>query len=207
MSWMSRRRVWRIVIAPVVVIALSFAYVTFAHHDARPQHAVHLSASDLLLAATQATRGIFLEYDGVTGPPSTNHANHARLTSVAFSVKRPVTFTPGEGRAVAPTSVGEIRITKVFDKYSTPLIHESLSGGGTHNAIIYFMNVNAAGAAFEYLEFDLTDVLVSSYSMSSGGGVPTEAMTLNFTKFVVKAHVAGSPAQALTYDISLGRVS
>jgi type VI secretion system secreted protein Hcp len=207
MEWISGRRAWRVALAPVVVIALFLGYVTLAQHDAKPARSVHLSAQDLLLAATQARKGIFLEYDGITAAPSTNHAGHAQLHSFSFGVKRAVGLAPGAGREAGSPSISEIRVTKLSDKFSVPLLHESVAGVGSKNAIVYFTNLTAAGVPFDYLEFDMQNVLISSFSFSSGGDVPTETITFNFTKITVKAHFAGSPQQILTYDLLLGKVA
>ena len=208
MAWISGRRAWRAsALAPVVVIVLFLGYVTFAHHDAKPARSVHLSAQDLLLAATQARKGIFLEYDGITGAPSTNHASHAQLRSFSFGVKRAIGLSPGAGREAGSPSIGEIRVTKLSDRYSVPLLHESVVGGGSKSAIVYFTNLNAAGLPVDYLEFDMQNVLISSFSFSSGGDVPTETISFNFTKITVKAHFGGLPQQTLSYDLLLGKTA
>jgi type VI secretion system secreted protein Hcp len=207
MGWISGRRAWRVAIAPVVAIALFLGYVSFAHHDTKPARSAHVSAEDLLLAATQARKGISLEYDGITGPPSTNHINHAQLLSFSFGIKRAIGVSPGAGRQAGAPSIGEIRVTKRSDKYSVPLLHESVAGQGSKNAIVYFTNLTAAGVPFDYLEFDMQNVLISSFSFSSGGDVPTEAITFNFTKITVKAHFTGSPQQIVAYDLLAGTVA
>jgi type VI secretion system secreted protein Hcp len=206
MGWISGRRAWRVAVVPVVVVALFVGYAAFGNHDAKPR-SVHLTAQDLLLAATQARKGISLEYDGITGPPSTNHTNHAVLHSFSFSVKRPVAVTPGSPRETGAPSISEIRITKSSDKYSALLLRESLVGTGAKNAVIYFTNLTAAGVPFDYLEFDLENVLVSSFSMSSGGDVPTETLTLNFTKITMKAHFPGTTQQIVSFDLQTLRAA
>src|SRR5262245_38825109 len=200
MGWISGRRAWRVAIAPVVAVALFVGYVAFAHHDAKPARSAHVTAEDLLLAATQATKGIFLQYDGITGVPNTNHVNHAPLRSFSLGVTRAIGTSPA-GREAANPKVSEIKVTKLSDKYSVPLLHESLTGGGTRNAIVYFTNLTAAGVPFDYLEFDMKNVLISSYSMSSGGGQPVEALSFNFTQITMKAHYPGTALQVLTFNL------
>jgi type VI secretion system secreted protein Hcp len=58
-----------------------------------------------------------------------------------------------------------------------------------------------------YLQFTLTNCLVSGYSLSSGGDRPTESVQLNFTKVEFKntgmgaANETGSPDTA-SYDMT-----
>jgi type VI protein secretion system component Hcp len=204
MGWTSGRA-WRVAIAPVVAVALFLGYVAFAHHDAKPARSAQVTADDLLLAATQATKGVFLQYDGITAPPGTNHTNHALLRSFSFGVTRAI-GTGAAGREAGSPKVSEIRITKLSDKFSVPLFHESLTGNGSRGAIIYFTNLTAAGVPFDYLEFDLKNVLVSSYSLNSGGAQPVEAMTFNFTQITMKAHFPGTAQQILTFNLEQSAV-
>jgi type VI secretion system secreted protein Hcp len=207
MGWISGRRVWRVAVAPLVAGALFLGFVAFGHGDSKPARSAHVSAEDLLLAATQARKGISLEYDGITGPPSANHTAHAVLRSFSFGVTRPVgSVTGAAGREAGSPSLSDIRVTKLSDKYSVPLFREALAGGGAKNAIIYFTNLTAAGVPFDYLEFDLTNVLVSNFSFSSGGDVPAESFSLNFTKITMKAHFPGTTQQILTYDLTTARL-
>jgi type VI protein secretion system component Hcp len=200
MGWISGRRAWRVAVAPVVAIALFLGYVAFSHHDAKPVRSAHVTAEDLLLAATQARKGVFLQYDGITGVPSANHTNHALLRSFSFGVTRAI-GTGATGREASSLKVSEIRISKLSDKYSVPLFHESLTGTGARGAIIYFTNLTAAGVPFDYLEFDLKNVLISSFSMSSAGGEPVESMSFNFTQITMKAHYPGTAQQVLTFNL------
>jgi type VI secretion system secreted protein Hcp len=123
-----------------------------------------------------------------------------RCDPSGFGVTRAI-GTGATGRAAGSPHVSEVKITKLSDKYSAPLFHESLTGDGTHGAIIYFTNLNAAGVPFDYLEFDLKNVLISSYSMSSGGDRPVEALSFNFTEITMKAHFPGNPQQVVTFNL------
>jgi type VI secretion system secreted protein Hcp len=67
------------------------------------------------------------------------------------------------------------------------------------------------GEALEtYMSYELSNSLISGYSMSSGGDRPSESVSFNFTKIEMKytpydnEHKAQSPIPA-GYDISLGK--
>src|SRR5437773_460675 len=74
------------------------------------------TASDLLKIASTAHAGIFLQFDGVTGPPAGQHGNHAEVSSMAFGVGRAATISSGV-RSVSAPSVSEISVTHAADKY------------------------------------------------------------------------------------------
>src|SRR5262249_28578079 len=148
METTARHFTWRLVIAPVVAIALAIAGVVFvaskghAHRGAHAVHSRHFDADDLLLAAIQAKKGVFFEWDGITGAPSTDHTNHPQLTSFAIGITRSSTINNGT-RELGPPKVGNITITRVSDKYSAPLMNQALRSDGSANAIIYFTNLTA----------------------------------------------------------------
>ena len=199
-------RTWRLLVTPVVAVALLVGYVAVADGGSSPRRPVgavaptKLTARDLLLAATRTRNGIFLQFDGVTGPPSPDHAMHAPLLSFQWGASRASSISGG-AREFHPPSVSDITVTKTTDKYSVPLMTQSLMGDGSANAVIYFTKASADGRALDYLEFDLQNVLVSSFSMSSGGDRPTESISLNFTKVTIKAHISGAAAQTVNFDL------
>src|SRR5215472_7774325 len=127
MGWISGRRMWRVAVAPIVAGALLFGFVAFGHGDAKPARSAHVSAQDLLLAAVQARKGISLEYDGITGPPSANHAAHAALRSFSFGVTRAIgSVTGSAGREAGAPVLTDIKVTKLSDKYSALFLKQAL---------------------------------------------------------------------------------
>jgi type VI protein secretion system component Hcp len=212
-----RRLNWRLFLAPIVALALLVGYVIYSqvgsgspvrHLGAAataPKVApklTKLTASDLLLAATTATKGIHLEFDGVTGVASTTHTNHALVHSFSWGASSPAPVAGGGG--VGRPNVADISITKTFDKYSLPLLRTQLTGAHTAHAILYFTGVNTAGVAFDYLEIDLTDVFITSFQTSSGGDFPTESASMTFGSITFKSHIPGQVAQTLTFTNSAG---
>jgi type VI secretion system secreted protein Hcp len=198
----SRSLLVSVLVVTLTVLVGSVVVVGAVGSRVRPlgAPAVRLTARDLLMAAATAQGGIFLEFDGVTGPPSTVHTSHAPLLSVQFGTKRPVAIGAGT-RSIGKSSVSDITVTKTTDKYSAGLMKASLIGNGSGNAVIYFTNVNVSGIVVQYLEYDLQHVLVSSFSMSSGGEVPTESITLNFTQMTMKATLPGNTLQQVSYNV------
>jgi type VI protein secretion system component Hcp len=211
----ARRGIWRLLIAPLVALALIAGYAIYVHGGSGspvrhlgtsiPAPAVtKLTPGDLLLAAS-AAKGIHLEFDTVTGPPSAVHTNHAVIKSFAWDVSAPAPVVAGGGGA-GKAKVADITLTKVTDKYSVPLFTKLVTGTHVPGAIIYFTNVTTAGVAFDDLEFDLANPTVTDISMSSSGDTPSESVSLHFTAVTIKAHIAGAIPQTLTYNIATNTI-
>jgi type VI secretion system secreted protein Hcp len=67
------------------------------------------------------------------------------------------------------------------------------------------------GATTKFLTYELTNTGLSGYSLSSGGEMPTESLSLNFTKVVwsftgTDAAVSGTP-KTQGYDLSLAKTT
>jgi type VI protein secretion system component Hcp len=173
-----------------------------SHPSSARKSPAALNASDLLRAAASASAGIYLQYDGVTGPPGVTFRNDAPITSFSFGVSR-VPITTSGTRGGSTPNVSDISLTHTMDKYSAPLLQRSLTGSGNDTAVLYFTEVNQkTGALVKFLEIDLGHVLISSFQTSASGATrPTESLSLNFTTITLIAHLAGSPEQTITYDL------
>jgi type VI secretion system secreted protein Hcp len=198
----------------LVVTALGVGYIarggssSAGRAPAKPAttHVRKFSASDLLLAASTA-QGIHMRYAGVTtGALTPDHANDIPIQSFQFGVARAFS-TIGGTRTGSTPSVSEITLTHQEDAFSMPLLNLSLRGavaGATAN--LYFTNLSGAGGTpFDFLEIALTQTVLSSFSMSSGGDVPSESISLNFTKMTFKYRVAGTTTvQTVTWNLVTG---
>jgi type VI secretion system secreted protein Hcp len=132
---------------------------------------------------------IYLKYgDKIKGEvTSEGHKDWIELTSCQFGTARGLgkpTGTSGS-RETGSVHVSEVTCTKVNDVASEPLFRESLDGKAKE-ALIHFTKSNDAGGFETYLELKLTECLVGSYSLASGGDKPTESLSLNFTKIEYK---------------------
>jgi type VI secretion system secreted protein Hcp len=171
-------------------------------HRASTSAPTRFTASDLLKIAAAAQAGIFLQFDGVTGPPAGQHGAHATITSMSFGVGRNASISGGV-RTVSKPSVSEINLSHEADKYSVPFLNESLRGSGAGNAVLYFTKLNDLGKGVNYIEFDLEGALVTGYQASAGSpAAPSESISLNFTKFTMKALFGTS--QSVSYDLLTG---
>ncbi len=85
-------------------------------------------------------------------------------------------------RTTSEPSVSEITLTKTTDKSSELLFKNLLKGEPIGKATLSF-TAASKGESVAYATLELEDVIVSGFSMSSGGDFPTESLSLNFTKF------------------------
>ena len=131
---------------------------------------------------------IYLKYKGgaIKGDVTEGgHADWIELNSVQWGVGRGISSPTGassERESSAP-SCSEITVTKEQDISSIGLLTEALQGTGV-DAKIDFCRTNQSKMDI-YLSIELTETMISGYSMSSGGDRPSESLSLNFTKIRV----------------------
>jgi type VI secretion system secreted protein Hcp len=155
---------------------------------------------------------IYMSYDGIPGDvTSSGHEKWIEVNSFQWGVGRGIDNSSGSGsdREGSVPSVSEIVVTKVTDGASTNLMRAGLGlapAGEGKTVTIDFVKTDA-GKPEVYLEFTLTNCLISGWSLSSGGDRPTESVSLNFTKVEYKnitmgaANDTGSPDTA-SYDMT-----
>lgn len=132
------------------------------------------------------------------------------LHSFQFGVGRGIGSPVGKAsnREASEPSVSEVTVTKTTDETS-PLLFQEAVIGKSKDVIIHFVRTSADKLE-TYLEYTLTNTLVSGFSLSSGGDAPSESVSLNFTKVEVKytpfddKHAAGTPVPA-GYDMATAK--
>lgn len=104
------------------------------------------------------------------------------LNSFQFGAGVGVTSARGGDRTTSEPSVSEVTVTKETDKASEKFFKSLLKGESVGKAVISF-TAAIKGEAVAYATLTLEEVIVSGFSMSSGGDFPSESVSLNFTKF------------------------
>jgi type VI secretion system secreted protein Hcp len=102
-------------------------------------------------------------------------------------------------------ALSEVVVTKMTDVSSPKLMLESVAGKLDNKVTIKF-TTTTKGKVETFLTYDLTDCGVSGYSLSSGGDMPTESISLNFTEISktftgMDPDIAGSP-ETVGYDLT-----
>lgn len=122
----------------------------------------------------------YIKFDGVDGEATARgHEGWSNLDSFSHTLTQKVT------KKGTFAEVG-IDIAKAFDK-SSPKLQEALIRGVTNPlATIEFTKQFGDGSEATYLKYELSNVLVSSYSTSAASDSrPSETLSLNFEEIKV----------------------
>ncbi|HZL34677.1 MAG TPA: type VI secretion system tube protein Hcp [Tepidisphaeraceae bacterium] len=180
--------------------------VVHAVHKPAVVHVVHKPAH--YKAPKVIGDPIYMQFGDIKGDVQVSgYAGDIELNSFQFGVGRGISSPTGgsSDRESSAPSVSEITITKAMDKASPLLFSSILSGPSTPEVDIFFVNIirGQGGRSTQvYAEYQLSNVLISGYSVSSGGDRPTESLSLNFTK-IVYTHITQN-ADGTTTPTSVG---
>jgi len=113
------------------------------------------------------------------------HEDWITIDSLQLGVGRAISASGGGAdRETSNPSFSEVTLSKTMDKASTDLMMQATCGKSLGDATIEFVQTGGAdvkGQAF--LTYTLSECVISSYSVSSGGERPSETISLNFNKF------------------------
>ena len=168
-----------------------------AHKVAAPKAPKVNAKPKTTAAATAAADPIYMNWNSQQIPgdvTALGFAGDIELASTQWGVGKGVSSANGTSGNVA---ISDLVITKIVDKSSPKLLDQALNGAPAPEVDIFFVAPNATQP---YLEIVLNNVLISGYSMSSGGDRPTESLTLNFTKvqFLYSAPNAAGGTTSIT---------
>ena len=153
---------------------------------------------------------IYLKVEGLNGEVSAaGHEKWIECNSLQWGVGRAITTRVGGGadREASQPSISEVTVSKLMDKATPNLFYEACIGKGKKVEIHLCKTEDQLA---NYMTYELTNAMISGYSMSSGGDRPSESLSFNFTKIVMKytpydsKGTAGSPLPA-GYDLSIGK--
>lgn len=124
-----------------------------------------------------ATRG-FIRIGGIDGESKEqDHKDWIELISVDMG------SGAGGPSAVTP---GEIVIVKKVDKSSPKLVEVIAKGGPLPSVQLHAPAVAADRGTADYLQYELENVRITSYSISTAGDFPTESITFHYEKITRK---------------------
>ncbi|MFV0474084.1 MAG: Hcp family type VI secretion system effector [Pikeienuella sp.] len=151
---------------------------------------------------------IYLQIDGIPGDAT--HETHKKwmdIETIHWNVSRNMNTAAGStaNREASEPTVSEVVLTKVSDSSSTKLFTEACTGHTGKLTTIHLVTTGNPGET--YIEYKLTNTLVSNYSVDSAGDRPMATIRLNVTKMEVKyiphddQHRPQSPMIA-SYDLT-----
>lgn len=124
---------------------------------------------------------IYMKIDKMTGAVRTaGFEDQIDIQSLQWGVGRSVTSYSGTSRNPSSPTMSEITVSKVMDPASMPLLRNATYGEAIPEVVISFTRDLGGGEQEAYLVITLLSVLISGYSLSSGGDFPMESLSLNF---------------------------
>lgn len=152
---------------------------------------------------------IYMKYGNIKGPVTTDgFKDWIELDSFHWGVGRAIgTAQRGAySREHSEPTISEVTVTKRTDLASPKLMLDSVAGKLDSNVEIKF-TTTTKGKVETFLTYKLENTGLSGYSMSSGGDMPMESLSLNFTKITktftgMDPGVSGSP-ETVGYDLTL----
>ena len=130
---------------------------------------------------------LFLKLDGIDGESQKDgHVNEIEIFSFSNGASNPSSVGMGTGSGAAKVELSSISFQKQTDKASPKLFLKCCDG--THIATGKLTCREAGGTSpVEYFTYDLEECFIDSVSWggSSGGGKPSESVSMSFKKVVV----------------------
>jgi type VI secretion system secreted protein Hcp len=156
---------------------------------------------------------IYMKYGSINGDvTTTGFSQWIELDSMEFGVGRSIGSAARglENRESSEPSISEIVVTKNMDVASTGLLEDAW-GGELNNTVTIKVTTTTKNGVIDFLEYDLENCGLSSYSVVSKGEMPIESLSLNFTKIThrfkgLNAATQGNPASAI-YDLTQMKAS
>lgn len=129
----------------------------------------------------------YLDYEGVAGEATASqYKDMITVLSMDFNVHREISSYTGTAmdREASATRLGDITITKLQDNASPDLFREATIGKGK-KATFYI--TKQGDEIEEIMKIELTDAMISNYSLSVQGDRPTETVTISYTELTMTA--------------------
>lgn len=137
-----------------------------------------------------------------------DHADWILLDSVSWGSTQGSRRAAGSGSGPRLGTVGDMVVVKQVDA-SSPKILEAITNGETFPSIeLDLANPDGSQPAKEpYMQYTLSDVIITSYTLSAGaqGERPTESISFNYAKVDVRYEPQDSKSQEADPMIDSGR--
>jgi len=151
---------------------------------------------------------IYMKYGSIKGRVTTEgFKDWIELNSFQWGVGRGIGSAArgATSRERSEPSLSEVTVTKLTDVASPKLFLDSV-GGKLDNKVTIKFTTTSKGAVTTFLTYELENTGISGYSLSSGGDMPVESISLNFTKISKtftgeSPDVSGSP-ETVGYDLT-----
>lgn len=151
---------------------------------------------------------LYMKYGSVKGAVTTDgFKDWIELNSFQWGVGRSI-GTAARGatsREHSEPNLSEVTVTKLSD-VATPKLFLDAVAGKLDNKVTIKFTTTTKGKVETFLTYEMENTGLSHYSLSSGGDMPMESLSLNFTKisetFIgTDPSTSGSP-ETVGYDLT-----
>jgi type VI protein secretion system component Hcp len=154
-------------------------------------------------AATYA----WLDFDGAIngGATEESHKGWIEIKGFGFDARRDVSREAGGPLEAAPPQLAEFTVAKRLDRASLPLFTAATVGQDPYPRVKLDLNL---GGGQPISRLELENVFVTSQSMvarETDEDVPTESISLNFTKITYTYILPNSQTSFTSYDMVTGK--
>jgi type VI secretion system secreted protein Hcp len=156
---------------------------------------------------------IYMKFGDIKGQVTTDgFKDWIELNSIQLGVSRSVySGAGGAAREGSHPQISDITVSKVMD-IASPSLYQDAVAGAFDAKVNIKLTTTTKNKVDTYLEYELTDCGVASFSMSTGGDLPSESYSLSFTKIMVTPSpldAQGSPKKGavVTYDLKAMKAS
>ncbi len=151
---------------------------------------------------------IYMKYGSIKGAVTTDgFKDWIELNSFQWGVGRHIgTAARGStSREHSEPNLSEVSVTKLGDVATPKLFLDAVAGKLDSKVTIKF-TTTTKGKVETFLTYELENTGLSHYAMSSGGDMPLESLSLNFTKISetfagMDPGIGGSP-ETVGYDLT-----
>ncbi len=151
---------------------------------------------------------IYMKYGSIKGAVTTDgFKDWIELNSFQWGVGRGIGSAArgSSNREGSEPSLSEVVVTKTMDVSSNNLFLDAVAGNMNSEVTIKF-TTTTKNKVETYLTYVMTDTGLSGHSFSSGGDLPGESLSLNFTKITMtfdKVDAAGKKdPNTVGYDLT-----
>jgi type VI secretion system secreted protein Hcp len=148
-----------------------------------------------------------MKYDSIKGAVTTEGFNDwIELSSFEWGVSRSIgAAAPSSTRERIEPNFTDVTVTKLTD-VSTPKLFLGAVAGKLDNEVTIKFTATTEGKVETFLTYELENVGLSHFSVSTVGDRPMESLSLNFTKFTMTftgmdPGISGSP-ETVGYDLT-----
>jgi type VI secretion system secreted protein Hcp len=130
---------------------------------------------------------IYMKFGDIKGDATTEGLKEwIQVSSFQFGVGRGISSPSGsdKSRESSEPSLSEVTVTKNMDSASAKLLADAW-GGELGSKVDIKFTTTTKNTVVDFLTYSLENCGLSGYSVSSGGDLPQESLSLNYTKISV----------------------